>query len=105
MSFKSLYRGRIGGAVAALFCAVMYLAGYIEIALIGFGLVACVGIIIGYRINSGTLPARCDLCGASGVFSAEYGHGFQNACLILSCPRCGRVVNRPGYGVVVDKDE
>lgn len=105
MSFKSLYWGRIGGAGAALFLAVAYLAGHIVFALTGFGLVGLIGGTIGYRINRGSLPAICDLCGGKGIFRAEYGHGYRNARLILDCPRCGRVVNRAGHGVGVEREE
>lgn len=105
MSFRSLYWGRIIGAVAALFFAVLYLAGQISFSLVGFAIVAFFGGVIGYRLNCGTLPAICDLCGARGLFSAEYGYGFQNARLILNCPSCGRVINRPGSGVCVDNEK
>jgi len=96
MSFKSLYWLRIAGAGAALLLAVAYLAGYVAFALLGFGFVGLAGGIIGYRINRGTLPATCDLCGRNGLFSAEYGHGFRNARLILNCTTCGRVVGQGG---------
>ncbi len=105
MSFHSLYRARIGGAAAALLLAGTYLAGYLAFALAGFALLGLAGGVIGFLINRGTLPARCDLCGRKGIFSAEYGHGFRNARLILDCPRCGRIVNRADYGVDAEREE
>ncbi len=98
MSIKSLYWLRIVGAGAALLLALAYMGGYVAFALLGFGFIGFMGGIIGYRINRGTLPATCDLCGGKGLFGAEYGHGFRNARLILNCPTCGRVVSNEGPG-------
>lgn len=105
MSHKTLYLSRITGAVFVLVLSIGYLAGYVGPALSGFVLVGLVGGSIGYLINNGTLPAVCDICGGRGVFSAEYGHGFRNVRLILDCPHCGRVINRSGQGVVVEKEQ
>ncbi len=105
MSFHFLYRARIGGAAAALMLAGTYLAGYLVFAVAGFALLGLAGGVTGFLINRGTLPAICDLCGRRGIFSAEYGHGFRNARLILDCPRCGRVINRAEHGVDVEREE
>ena len=105
MSYRSLYWGRIAGAAAALLLAVTYMAGFIELALFGFGIVGLVGGVIGYRLNRGSLLAICDLCGKKGIFRAEHGHGFRNARIVLDCPGCGPVVNRAGYGMRVEREQ
>ena len=99
MSYRAFFWVRTAGAACALLFAAAYLAGYIAFALTGFGLIGLIGGTIGYRVNGGSLPAICDLCGQKGLFRAEYGHGFRNARLVLDCPGCGRVVNRAGGGV------
>ena len=93
LSFIRFYWLRLIGAVAALILALLYLAGFEMYSLAGFAVVATFAIYHGIRINNGTQPAICDLCGNQGTFSAEYGAGFSNARLILTCSNCGRVVN------------
>jgi hypothetical protein len=93
ISLIRFYWLRLIGAVFALFLALLYLGGFEMASLGGFTIIACVAIYMGIRINNGTMPATCDLCGSPGTMKAEYGAGFTNARLILECGRCGRVVN------------
>ncbi len=93
INFIRFYWLRLFGAVFALTLALLYLTGFEGISLIGFGCIAFIAIYITIRINNGTLPAQCDLCGSNGTMNAEYGAGFSNARLILTCQNCGRVVN------------
>lgn len=97
VSLIRLYWLRLIGAVLALLLAILYLAEFEYASLAGFAIIALVGIYLGIRINNGTMPARCDLCGSEGTIGAEYGAGYANARLILNCCRCGRVINgKPG---------
>jgi hypothetical protein len=95
---------RFIGAITALLLALIYLAEYEYLSLTGFGVMALIMTYGGIRIRRGTLPAVCDLCGAASTMSAEYGAGFSNARLILSCPSCGRVVNRAENGIKPEKE-
>ncbi|WP_163337625.1 hypothetical protein [Desulfopila sp. IMCC35008] len=104
LSFVRFHWLRFSGAIIALSLAIIYLLEFEGTSLIGFSLLAAVGIFLGMGLRNGTLPARCDLCGSSGHFSAEYGAGFSNARLILSCPRCGRVVSNPERGIIPEQE-
>lgn len=104
LSFVRFHWLRFSGALTALLFAVVYLLEFEEIALVGFALLAVVGTYLGMSLRKGTLSARCDLCGSPGSFSAEYGAGFSNSRLILSCIRCGRVVNTSERGVTPEKE-
>lgn len=99
-----MYWSKVVGACIVLALALVYLIGFTKSGLVGFVLVGVVGGSIGYRIKKGSLPAVCDLCGSKGFFSAEYGAGFSNARLILTCEKCGRVVNKVPYGIRPEKE-
>ena len=94
----------LAGAILALTFSLVYLAGAEIPALGGFALIAAVAIYITIRINRGDMPSICDLCGADAVMTAEYGTGFSNARLIVTCPGCGRVINT-GKGTVTPQRE
>lgn len=99
LNFFRFYWLKLIGAIVTISLAVTYLCGYEEVSLTGFALLA---VIIGYygiRIRKGTMPALCDLCSSRATIKAEYGAGFSNARLVITCPRCGRVVNT-GTGTV-----
>jgi len=97
LSLLRLYWLRIFGALFALIFAIFYLLGLEELSVACFGVMALAITVLTIRIRNNTLPADCDLCGASATITAEYGAGFANARLILNCSRCGRVINsRPG---------
>lgn len=104
LSFLRFHWLRFSGAIITLLLAVIYLLEFEGISLIGFGMLAVVGTFLGMGLRNGTLPARCDLCGSSGRFSAEYGTGFSNARLILSCPQCGRVINNSERGIIPEHE-
>lgn len=104
ISLIRLYWLRLIGAALALLLAILYLAEFEEISLAGFALIALMAIYIGIRINNGTMPAHCDLCGSEGTMGAEYGAGYANARLILNCRRCGRVINGASGSVKPQKE-
>lgn len=93
INFIRFYWLRLFGAVFALILALLYLAEFQRISLIGFSCNAFIVIYLTIRINNGTMPAECDLCGNPGTMKAEYGAGFSNARLILTCEQCGRIIN------------
>lgn len=99
MSIVLFHWLRFCGAVAALILAILYLAGYEQLSLIGFFLIGIYAAITCIRIQKGTQPAKCDLCGAGGILKVEYEHGYTNVRLILDCPHCGQVVNTAKTGV------
>lgn len=99
MTFRRIHQLRIGTAIVVLILALLYLMGQEKTALAGFALITMAAVAVGDRLRKGTLPATCDLCGASATMAAEYGAGFSNARLVLTCPRCGRVINSGGYQV------
>jgi len=104
MSILLFHWVRFIGAIVALVLAILYLTGFEGVSLAGF---ICVGIYAAVTcilVQNGTLPARCDLCGNKGTLKAEYGHGFTNVRLVLSCPRCGRVVNTAKHGIRPGKE-
>lgn len=103
-SFVRLHWLRFSGAIIALLLAIIYLLEFEGVSLIGFGMMAVAGAYLGMALRNGTLPARCDLCGSPGRFSAEYGAGFSNARLILSCQQCGRVINNSERGVAPEQE-
>jgi hypothetical protein len=104
LSFIRFYWLRLFGALTALTLALLYLAGFELTGLAGFSCIGAIAVYIGIRINNETMPARCDLCGATGTMKAEYGTGFVNARLILICPYCGRVVNSSPGSVKPQKE-
>lgn len=93
LSLLRFYWLKLIGAAIALLLAIVYLAGYEPYSLMGFGVMAFIVTILAIRIRKGTMPATCDLCGAASTMKAEYGAGFSNAKLVITCPRCGRVIN------------
>jgi len=94
MSILRFHWIRFFGAAAALVLALMYLFGYEQPALAGFLVIGVYATITCVRIQRGTQPAKCDLCGRSSKMKVEYDHGFSNVKLIVECPDCGRIVNK-----------
>lgn len=99
LSFVLFHWLRFLGAVFALCFAILYIMGGEEISLAGFAVIALVASVIGIRIRKGSMPATCDLCKTRGTMKAEYGAGFSNARLVITCPHCGRVVNKAKTGI------
>lgn len=104
LNFFRFYWLRLIGAILTIGLAVTYLSGREEISLTGFALLAVVISFYGIKIRKGTMPALCDLCGSQSTMKAEYGAGFSNARLVVTCPRCGRVINR-GTGTIKPERE
>lgn len=104
MSILRFHWIRFIGAVVALLLAILYLAGFERVSLVGFILIGIYAAVVCILVQNGTLPARCDLCSSKGTLKAEYGHGFTNVRLILSCPKCGRVVNTAKNGIKPGKE-
>ena len=104
LNFLRFYWLRFIGALVTISLAMLYLGGYEEEALAGFAFLAVVAAYLGIRIRKGNMPALCDLCGSLATMKAEYGAGFVNARLVISCPRCGRVVNRGTNTVRPEKE-
>lgn len=94
LNFKIFYRTRLILACIVLGLSLLYLNGGEKTALGGFAVLTLVTVFLCDKLRKGTMPAICDLCGKAGTMKAEYGAGFSNARLVLSCPRCGRVVNK-----------
>lgn len=99
MSILQFHWLRFFGALLALILAIVYLLGYVKIALGGFFIIGVYGAVTCIRIQKGIQPGKCDLCGSKGLLKVEYEHAFTNARLILDCPSCGRVVNRAKNGI------
>jgi len=96
---------RFVGAILALLLAILYLVGFEHVSLVGFTFIGIYATITCILVQQGTLPARCDLCRSKSTLKAEYGHGFTNVRLVLSCPQCGRVVNRAKNGISPGKEQ
>lgn len=104
MSIVLFHWIRFFGAIMALLLAVLYLIGFEQISLVGFTIIAIYAAVVCIKLQKGKLPARCDLCRSKGTLKAEYGHAFTNSRLVLSCPQCGRVVNRAKNGIRPGKE-
>ena len=105
LNFFRFHWLRFIGAILALLLSVIYLFGFEEISLAGFAVGIVIACYIGIKIRKGTMPARCDLCGSQGTLKAEYGAGFANARLVLSCAHCGRVINGGAKGTIKPRKE
>lgn len=104
MSILLFHWIRFIGAILALLLAILYLIGFEQVSLAGFILIGIYGAVTCILVQNGTLPAKCDLCSSKGTLKAEYGHGFTNVRLVLSCPQCGRVVNTAKNGIKPGKE-
>ena len=105
LNFFRFHWLRFIGAILALLLSIIYLFGFEEISLAGFGIGIVIASYIGIRIRKGSMPARCDLCGSEGSLKAEYGAGFSNARLVLTCSSCGRVINGGEKGTIKPRKE
>ncbi len=105
MSILLFHWIRFIGAIVALLLAILYLTGFDRISLAGFTLIGAYAAVTCILVQNGTLPAKCDLCSSKGTLKAEYGHGFTNVRLVLSCPVCGRVVNKAKNGIKPGKED
>ncbi len=104
MSILLFHWIRFFGAIAALLLAILYLAEFEQFALAGFLLIGIYVTYVFIRMRKGGYPARCDLCGSRSRLTVEH-EGFSNVRLILECPRCGRVVNTAGNGIIPGREK
>ena len=93
---------RFIGAVVMLILSLCYLFGFEEFAITGFIIIAVYATVLCTRLQKGTQPAICDLCGAKATMKVEYEQAFSNVRLIVQCPHCGRVVNTAKKGIRPD---
>lgn len=99
MSLLRFHWLRFIAAAVALVLALLYLAGFETIAMVGFLVIGIYAALLTMRLARGRQKARCDLCGGPGILRVEHGPAFSGARLVLDCPRCGRVINTASEGM------
>ncbi len=104
LSLTAFHKLRIITAAIVLFLALIYLSGLEAYSLAGFAVLAVLAAYICYHLRNNTMAAECDLCRSQATMKAEYGAGFSNARLVITCPQCGRVVNGAEQGVKPEKE-